>query len=230
MEGTKMIYSMGTCSYGDMVVSTLWWHLFMLIPLPIWMKGHNMRWPWNGTRWIQNSRHNVTQDSNFTWWPLRATWYIGRLDARSGQFDARFGSYSYADDQDHKSRMEFFKRFNGNKNLRLETFWLHQNTIDEQEDLTIDGYLYLASLLTLRENYFDAWRHDRVSTQWLSWTHVPIVSRGHYQCKIIRMQDYSRFAGTLARSEMSEMNVRVKSEMLWWFCFDDFDFWSRINV
>ena len=75
------------------------------------------------------------------------------------------------------------------------------NTIDEQENFTIDGYLYLASLLTLRENYFDAWRRDRDSTQWLSWPHIPIVSQGHYKCKIIQTsarlseQDYSRLRG-----------------------------------
>ena len=115
MKDTKAKDNTVTCSYMDMVVSTLWWHLFMLVPLPIWMKGYTMRWPRNGTRWIRNSRHDVTQDSNFTWWPLPATWYSGWLDARSGWFDAGFGSYYYAHDQNHKNHMEFYKRFNGNK-------------------------------------------------------------------------------------------------------------------
>ena len=37
------------------------------------------------------------------------------------------------------------------QDLRLEMFWLHQNTIYVQENFTFDGYWYWTSLLTLLE-------------------------------------------------------------------------------
>ena len=200
---------MGECSYGDMVVSTLWWHLFMLVPLSIRMKGYTMRWQRNGTRWIRNSRHDVTQDSNFTWWPLPATWYSGRLDARSGWFDAGFGSYYYADDHNHKRCMEFFKRFNGNKIYILITPEYSRWT----REFYVWRILILGKPVNFAGNYFDSWI-NKVSTQWLSWTHVPIVSRGHYE--IMRLQDYPRLKETLASARFWD---RVKSQMngLWWY-------------
>ena len=54
-----------------MIVSMLWWHLFMFVPLPIWTKGHCMRQTWTG-------QHNVTQHLRITWWLLVATWHVGR--------------------------------------------------------------------------------------------------------------------------------------------------------
>ena len=54
-----------------MIVSMIWCHLFMFVPLLIWMKGHCTRRTWTG-------QHNVIQQLRTTWWLLVATWHIGR--------------------------------------------------------------------------------------------------------------------------------------------------------
>ena len=114
-----------------------------------------------------------------------------------------------------------FQEIQWQYDLCLEMFWTHQSTIDEQENFTIDGSLYLASFAG---NYLDAWRRDRVSTQWLSWPHIPIVSQGHYKSKIIillQVQDYlSKIIQDYGDISKCEMKMRVRcneSEMLWWF-------------
>ena len=56
----------------------------------------------------------------------------------------------------------------------------------------------MGKLVNLAGNYFDSWV-DKVLTQWLSWTHVPIISRGHDDnYEITRLQDYPRLKETLA--------------------------------
>ena len=93
--------------------------------------------------------------------------------------------YYYADDQDHRSRMEFYKRFDGNKIYTWKYFDYTRIQLMNERTLRY-GHLYWASLLTLLE--ITLIHGDKVSIQWLSWTHVPIVSRGHDYNYEMRLQ------------------------------------------
>ena len=179
MKDTKAKDNTVTCSYMDMVVSTLW-HLLCL---------YYCRYGWKDTTW---NDYEMAQDeygtADMMWHKIRTLLddHYLRLDILNNMMqdlDALMLDSDHIIMQMTKTTgvVWTFQEIQWQYDLHFEMFWTHQSTIDEHENFTIDGSLYLASFAG---NYLDAWRRDRVLIQWLSWPHIPIVLR--YKSKIIR--------------------------------------------
>ena len=140
-KSAKAIDNMGECSYGDMVVSTLWWHLFMLVPLPIWMKGHSMRW-----HKICNILDDLMQD----------------LDDLMPDLDRIIM---------HMTKITRVVWNFSRDSMAIRSMLGHVLITPEYNWWTREFYnwriLILGKLVNFAGNYFDSWI-DKVSTQWLS--------------------------------------------------------------
>ena len=71
--------------------------------------------------------------------------------------------------------------------------------------------LILGKLVNLAGNYFDSWI-DKVSTQWLSWTHVPIVSRGHDYNYEMRLTTITRWDWLQLQDEITRL-FKIKGDI-----------------
>ena len=122
-------------------------------------------------RWTRKGQYNATQDSSITWWLLTTTWH-------AGWFDTGFGSYLYCKwSVIHILLLRFYKD-------KIYAWKCFDNTGRRSMD---ECYIWEACLHGWRL----LWRMNRLwtdgfSTQWLSWPHIPIVSRGHYWLVILR--------------------------------------------
>ena len=115
-----------------------------------------------------------------------------------------------------------FQEIQWQYDLHLEMFWTHQSTIDEQENFTIDGYLYLASLLTLLEitlihGDVIEFRHNGYHGHIYPLSRRDITRVFHYKCKIIRARLF-KITWTLVSARW-----RWEWDVIRLRCFDDFE-------